>query len=39
MAKGPVAVVLLEGWMLGFEPLLDSEAAAVNPDVSEKTAA
>ncbi|KAI3438644.1 hypothetical protein D9Q98_001066 [Chlorella vulgaris] len=29
--EGPLQVVLFEGWMLGFAPVGDSEAAAVDP--------
>jgi D-glycerate 3-kinase len=31
--KGPVDVVLFEGWMLGFAPIQADAAAAVSPDL------
>jgi D-glycerate 3-kinase len=31
--QGPVDVVLFEGWMLGFTPVRDRDAAAVDPDL------
>ena len=31
--EGPVDVVLFEGWMLGFAPVPDKEAARVDPDL------
>jgi D-glycerate 3-kinase len=30
-ARGPLQVVLFEGWMLGFAPVADEAAAAVDP--------
>ena len=31
--SAPIDVVLLEGWMLGFEPIEDEKARAINPDL------
>jgi D-glycerate 3-kinase len=33
-AAAPVDVVLFEGWMLGFAPVADAEAAAVDPNLA-----
>eukprot|EP00884_Botryococcus_braunii_P002974 jgi/Botrbrau1/12678/Bobra.67_1s0042.1 len=35
VVNGPVDVILFEGWMLGFAPVSDQEAAAVSPDLVE----
>jgi D-glycerate 3-kinase len=31
--RAPLDVILLEGWMLGFEPIDDARAAKINPDL------
>lgn len=38
-ATGPVDVVLFEGWMLGFAPVEDEAAAAVDPNLRPVNAA
>lgn len=38
VCEGPVDVVLLEGWMLGFERVDEAAAAAVSPDLAEVNA-
>lgn len=35
VVQDPVDVILFEGWMLGFSPLSDEEAAAVSEDLVE----
>lgn len=39
MVKGPVDVVLFEGWMLGFRPLSDADAEKVIPTCQAHAAA